>query len=483
MWMNCLTALAAAGCAPSARLSFPAEPLVQDEKQRGYDTDDSGRVDFALLTDDAGRWDLLGYDDDEDGAFDRLYRLSEYDAEAVPHVVIMLDSISFATVNERYRQGDLPWFHPPAKVIAPAPNMSEVIFGMLLHAAPQPGLTHRYFDRRTGRMENLIAQMAMGRPLPMERLLDYHAAFEEGGLSYLNPRDWYGAELRRVKQTVDDNPRPLTLAYLYSSTGMVCKFGEAGANEVLEGVERLCLQLLHERRGAIQISLLADHGHTYIPPQRVDIAAHLVKSGWRVTDSPRGERDVAMDSGGLVGYAGLYTRRPAEVSRTMLELSPVQMTAYLSGGRVIVRSAAGEAAIERRDGRYRYQELTADVLGYAPVVAQLADVADEDGFIAPDDWLAATADHQIPDAPYRLWQAFHEMVISPPDLIVFFANGYCGGIEMFEWFIDMESTHGGIDQLNSATFVMSTREGIKGPLRIRDVMPRLVPGYQPQVRQ
>jgi hypothetical protein len=83
--------------------------------------------------------------------------------------------------------------------------------------------------------------------------------------------------------------------------------------------------------------------------------------------------------------------------------------------------------------------------------------------------------------PYRLWQALHELVVSPPDLIVFFKNGYCGGIEMFECFIRMQSTHGGIDQLNSATFVMSTRGDIEGPLRIRDVMPRLVPGYEPRV--
>jgi hypothetical protein len=132
----------------------------------------------------------------------------------------------------------------------------------------------------------------------------------------------------------------------------------------------------------------------------------------------------------------------------------------------------------------RYVPIDADVLGYQPVVTrlQMAGKADAEGFISDDDWFAATVDDQYPDAPRRVWDAFHGTVVNPPEVMIVLRDGYCAGNPDFDKFIHMASTHGGLNQVNSATFVMTMTGRTKGPIKTRDVLPTIEPGYWPPVR-
>jgi hypothetical protein len=142
---------------------------------------------------------------------------------------------------------------------------------------------------------------------------------------------------------------------------------------------------------------------------------------------------------------------------------------------VIVRDARGSAAIECRDGRVRYRPMDADVLGYAPVLERLKAA---DGFASDDEWFAATVDHYWPDAPRRIWDAFHGLAVTHPAVMVSIRDGYCAGLASYEKMIKMASTHGGLNQINSATFVMTMNGRVDGPLRTRDVLKRLEPGHE-----
>src|SRR6185312_8721466 len=103
---------------------------------------------------------------------------------------------------------------------------------------------------------------------------------------------------------------------------------------------------------------------------------------------------------------------------------------------VIVRNAKGCAAIDCRGHKLRYEPIDADVLDYLPVVASLRaqGKADASGFVSDDDWFAATLDHEYPDAPRRLWDAFHGTVTHPPEVMLVIRDGYCAGRSGFENF-------------------------------------------------
>jgi hypothetical protein len=47
----------------------------------------------------------------------------------------------------------------------------------------------------------------------------------------------------------------------------------------------------------------------------------------------------------------------------------------------------------------------------------------------------------------------------------------------------MASTHGGLDQINSATFVMTMTGRLHGAVRHQDVIQTLEPGFEPPLQK
>lgn len=470
--------------APSEQLSFPKSPLAQHGDDTWYDVDGDGKADFALVKNDQGHVDRLLYDDDEDGDTDREYRLSDYSDDDVPHTVILLDSIPFQLMADRYAAGDFRFFGEPQKVIAAFPSLTEVCYTEVLNAPPlQTVIDTQYDPRLRDHRSDIWKRVVDHYEQPWERRLSYHASYAEQGLSFLDPQKWYAAELSRCKRAIDDSPRQTTIVYTASAASLVCKEGRAGANEVLDGAQQLCLQLLYEHHGAINISLMADHGHNFVESHNVDLAALLTADGFHVTNNVKSPDDVVISMNGLVTNALLQTARPARVAAALVKHEPIELAMSLEGDRVIVRGKAGVAAIEVNGiNGFRYTPIDGDVLGYQLVMAAMKSkkTMNANGFAGEREWLAATIDHEWPDAPARIWNAFHRQTVMPPGIMLSFKDGfYCGKPE-YERFITMKSTHGGLNQINSATFVMTMRNALFVPLPERDIMGLLCPDAPPQ---
>lgn len=472
------------GCfAPSDRLSFPTTPTSVSEAGRIYDVDKDGKPDFAFLAGPSGSLDILAYDDNEDGTFDRRYSLADYRDEDVPHLIILFDSIPFSAVADRYREAGWTWFSPPQKVIPPFPSMTEVIVTRMVGAPPNAGMINQYYDAALKSSGNRIFRRIGGELDPWELRLHYRLAFMQSGMAFLQPRPWFHAELARAKLAFDRSPDRVTVVYFASTACMLSKYGADGLREVLDGLEQLCLEVLWERRGAVKISALADHGHNLIAGTRIDLPDMLKQAGFNPKDSLQADRDVVVELDGLVNYAGIHTHHADEVARALTSHAQIQLAMYASGDRVIVRDAVGAAAIEHRSGALRYVPIDHDVLEYSPIVAALtaSGKADADGFIDAHDWFEATVDHHWPDAPARLWDAFHTIARNTPDVMVTTTPGYFVGLASMERFITMASTHGGLDQTDSATFMLTMTGRGQHPMRSEEVLKTIEPRFDPNV--
>src|SRR5690606_26906800 len=128
----------------------------------------------------------------------------------------------------------------------------------------------------------------------------YRAKYWENGMAFLEPREWFAAELARVKETFDESPDPVTLVYIASAAAMLSKHGEQGLEEVLDGLEQLSLQLLYERHGAVRISMLSDHGHSLVPAERIELEPALEAAGFTPAKQIDSDTDVVIDHDGLV---------------------------------------------------------------------------------------------------------------------------------------------------------------------------------------
>lgn len=470
--------------APSGRLTFPTSPILSADGYTWYDVNHNSKPDFALRSDSAGRVTAVCYDDDEDGRIDRVYRIADYANDSVPHLIILLDSIPFQGMADRYAAGGFRFFDPPQKIIPPFPSLTEVCYTELMHAPPLPAMIDQYYEPAQQQMHNGLWARVGGYQEPWERRLEYHAKFWETGLSYLQPRPWYSAEMERVRQAFNASPDRVTLVYVTSASGMLCRYGAEGMKETLDEVEQLCLQLLYERRGAIKISILADHGHNLMASHNIQLDHTLKQAGFNLSTKLSECNDIVLEINGLVTYAGIYTTRPAKVADAILARPEIDLAMYIDGDKVIVRDAHGAAAIECDRGKVSYKAIDRDVLNYQHVLDALAGVGkiSKDGFVSDHDWFDATKDHEWPDAPRRIWNALHGQVVHAPQLLFTLRDGYCMGNPAMEKFIKMASTHGSLNQVNSATFVMSMTGRISGPLRTKDVLEHLEPHRQFRVR-
>jgi hypothetical protein len=474
------------GCAaPSERLTFPKKPVEISHRGFFYDVHHRGRPDFALLSNPSGRVESVAYDDAGNGRFNRIYPLAEYANDDVPHLIILLDSIPYHSMVERYEAGGFRWCDPPQKVIPPFPSLTEICYSRLLGAPPLPGFVDDYYERDDHAQADTMWQRLLdGYREPWERRLDYDMSMYQSGLAYLHPRDWYQAELALAKKAFDQKPSRVTVVYFASASGMLSKYGRDGLQQVLDGVEQMCVQILYERQGAVKITLMADHGHNLKATTNVDLAPFLQKAGFHVADQLRSPSDVVLELQGLVTYVGVRTNNAAPVAAALTACPQVNLAIFQDGARLIVRSARGAAAIEQHQHKLRYLPIDDDVLDYEPVITRLREArkVDADGFIADDDWFNATLDLEYPDGPRRLWDAFHGSVVDPPEIMLTLRDGYAAGRKEFEKFISMASTHGSLNQINSATFVMSMTGRVDKPLKTGQVLAVIEPGFVPSIR-
>jgi hypothetical protein len=485
VWISVCVIAICAGCQNSTeRLTFPAAPIQHSTDGDWYDVNHDGKPDFGLLRDSTGKVNLLEYDDDEDGKPDRIYRLSDYANDAVPHLILMLDSVPFNEVAKRYDAGEFGWFDRPQKVISVFPSLTEQAFTRMLDAPPLPGMIDDSYDTRAGRSHMGIGERISGYHQPWEYRCNYSADYWRGAASYLDPRGLFYQEMALARKAVDESPDKVTVCYITSASSMICKYGKPGCDEVLDEMRRLCLQLLYERCGAIKISVCADHGHNFMRSTNVLFDDELKHAGFRITNTIHDDHDIVIDVDGLVTYLGLHTRKPVEVADAVLRRDEVELVTYLQQDRVIARDHDGLATIEYRGGRFRYVPQTSDVLKYNSLVDRFrADgKMDTDGFVADADWFAATVDADFPDAPRRLWDAFHGQCVCPPDVMLTLRDGFCSGHTTFQKFITMASSHGGVNQINSATFLMTMTGRATHALRGADIVPTVAPGYVLPIR-
>lgn len=442
-----------------------------------YDVNRDGVSDFALIQSEDHVLESLAYDDDGDGTPDRVYHLDDYPIDRVPHLVILMDSIPYRAMRQRYEQSDHPvWsrFHEPVKVIAPFPSTSALCFSAILHAPPMSGMINRHYDPRPqyNGVNNLITRRANGYRNPWQRRLHYNIDYADNGWAWLNPRPWMRAEMERSRRAFDASPDRVTVVYIASTSAMVSKYGPEGLDEALDELQRFVLQVMYERRGAVAITIVSDHGHNLVASQWIDIEQTLADAGFRVRDTLTGPDDVFLEMDGLMTYFGVHTRRPGAVADALLTMDELELVMYMEGADVIVRDQTGVALIRRDEHGLIYETRGADVLGYGDLVGRS---------MTREQWLAMTGDHRFPDAPPRIWDAFHGNAVSTPQVMATIRDGYHCGIKWFEMFIDMKSTHGGLNQDNSAAFLMTMVRPVQGPLRSADVLNAVEPAFTPEV--
>ena len=483
-WLVGLFAIA--GCRAPA-VDFPAVSVVSEARLAGaaaaYDTDGDGVAELFGYANQAGRIDRIAYvtapTTHQAGEAGRVI----IDLDALPagrcrHLVIILDGFGYDVVRDYYDAGGLRMFHPPAKVVAPYPTLTDPSIEDILGYVPCRAFEAMYFDRSANRLSGGAWDYLAGENQPYNDLLDYRADLLWDAIGYVASWEVFEKEIHDIKRLFDARSGKETIVYLVSSAGVSTVAGQAGQVRCLQMVEQLVNQVIFETRGLTKVTLLADHGHSYSPAQLIDLEEHLKGNGWRLTKSLSGPRDVVYVQFGLLTYASFATNSPADLAGDLVACKGVQLASFATDDTVVVLAPDGQRAVIARDqgnhdnhARFSYTPSGGDPLEILAVLATLE--ADQAGFYDADELLAATVDHKYPAPLQRLWRAHFGLVENVPDVIISLADNFYAGSASFAGSVDIASTHGGLNRNNSVTFIMSTAGELSGPMRSADIPDRM----------
>lgn len=470
LWICC-------GCA--SELSFPAPIETRTENNEivfAFDTNGDKQADFWQYQRPDGRKHALAYATDKSGRPGERIELDTLDTSECPHFIIVLDGVPFELVDELYREGHFRFFHPPSRVVCCFPAMTDLALSELFHAGRCLAYQARYFDRETNRITDGNKVYLSGRNSPWLAQMDYRCSFWWDALAYLTPRAVFDHEIKGIVNTfraIDDGQ---ARAYTVGTAGLGTRGGREGIIKYLRTIDRLCEQIIYERRGRAHLTVTADHGHNLVENRRISFRKTLKAGGYRQTKSLHKPDDVVAVGYGLVTYAAFFTADPAGVAKCLLEHEDVEFACYPSEGGIVICDRNGAARITKGQTGFVYDLSQADPLKLAAIIERLRrnGQVTANGEIDAATLFAATLDHDYPDPLARIWGAFHGLVENPPDLIVNLRDGACYGSRFFHTMIGrVGSTHGSLNHMNCTTFVLTTLGKLPPAMRTSEVLPAL----------
>lgn len=364
-------------------------------------------------------------------------------------------------------------FQPAARLISTYPSLSDVAWADVLGLPPQTAYQPLHFDYERNELRGLRGLQAMGDPTESSALMHWKL---EGLLlnlgGYLFPGRVFRLELARVRSAflrADGRDFYALLQTFDSAVHMgrdprelLCETGAWIAD----------LRRAHAARTgrALEVIVLSDHGTDDLSPSRAPIREHLRREGFRVVKRLQRRGDVVLPVDGILNVvqACPAPEDVAAVAAALVRLPEVDVVTAVVPGRVDevrVLKRGEEAVVRARGGRYAYEAVRGDPLGYAAVAELLrrSGKADRDGFATGEAWLAATAGHAYPAAPERIVRGHGPLVRHPAPVIASLKPGRVSA-NLPTWLgsrlMSMGGTHGALDSLSSSGVALSTERRV-----------------------
>ena len=388
------------------------------------------------------------------------------------YLVICLDGVGYDLVEEMHRRGELANFAPPRPLINAFPSLTNLGLVEILQpvgAPPARGYEDFYFDPARNRLRGGIFHRMSRQHFiagTYRDLFDSHPHQLSMTFEYALPvvGPWLNGVVNtaRIRDGFKKSVERVYLAYYDASDTAMHLNGRWLVREQLRVLNRLAGELRRDSSQPVEVILFSDHGNELRRLRRAGLETALRRAGFRLDSRLKDERSVVLPRFGLVAAAALYTQpgREAVAAHALRSARGVDLVVYRDGDGLFVLGRDAEARVERRlkDARswFRYRAAAGDPLDLAPIIVSLAGRADADGFIAEDDWLSATAEHDYPDPLRRLWAGFDGLVEQPASVLVSLDDGFYTGSQLLDVFAWMQATHGNLRRAQSCGMILAT---------------------------
>src|SRR5262245_40946786 len=396
-------------------------------------------------------------------------------------LVIVLDGVPYQTIAELRAEGRFRRFKNPARMISMFPSLTNVAMIELLQAADSPGYEDHYYDRDQNRLLGAIQDRLNGGKFiksSFRNTFDYHAPAFKGSLAYVAAPVGtiavahldISAFRKSFREFCDESDSPLFVAYIGETDSLAHLGGREPLKALLRSLDSVIEELIAESGGRLEVEMFSDHGNNYAEYTEVKLNDAINSAGFRTEKTLKDANSVVLPKYGLVGASTLFTypENRARLAEVCAKTRGVDFAVYQSGEDVIeLTGTRGRARVSRAGDRFKYEDVGGDLLGLAPIVAELKarGAMDAGGFASREDWWHATISHRYVDPLRRLFDGFNKYVRNRADVIVSYEDGYMLGSPFLSLFAEMVATHGNLRRGETEGFAISTRQELGEAVR------------------
>jgi len=384
------------------------------------------------------------------------------------HVMMILDGFGYDVVRKYQSAGGFKNFKRLSPVVAPYPSLTDLCSQDLIQGEPCASLEARYYDPDRKKVVGGEIGYLLHVNQPYRDTIAYSPRPWIDSMCYVAP--WYAftLEMKRLRRKLAKFRGKEFVAYLVSTAGIGTKYGAAGQSMCLGRVDEFCTEL-KKAMPDLRISLVSDHGHGYTPSRSYDIRAELRARGWRFKSQLSAPKDIVYPALGLVHCAGFWSLNTEELIEDLKHIDCIDIISFKQDDIVTVTNHHGLGEITQAEDTLTYRNIHGDVLHLG--------LADGDQIsLTSDEWLRRALHDKYPDALFRVWRAHNGLVKHTPSIIVALKDGFFFGSRLLNRFAKIESTHGGLNRINSLAFAMSTEKVLPEIMRTRDVWDNLTSG-------
>jgi len=403
-------------------------------------------------------------------------------------LLLCLDGVPHKLIESAKSRGLFDAFGAPTRLLSPFPTMTNVALSEMFGATAPSGYESLYFDRQSKELRGGIRKY-IGRRTPdkipssyMDNL-DYQEPLAFEFLIYVAPERVWRSDMRRFHERFRAAPQTRDyFAFLKGTDGLLHAQGPQRLNIALETLDQILKEIRQSCGNETEIVLFSDHGMNLEENRRIDLVSHLRRKNFVVTnDLKNGGRAVSIPAFGLCSYAAIYCGDDQiipDVAAALMDLQGVDFVVFKDETRVALKSARGEAFIERRgDNALKYVAKSGDPLELNSIIQSLRNNGklDSQGFAADSDWFAATSAHRYPNAVANIYHSlFRARVQHTADILISLKDRYYYGWSPFGRFVRLAATHGNALASSSNAFLMSTHRQIPECVKADEVKPWLV---------
>ena len=364
------------------------------------------------------------------------------------------------TTNEGY--------FPVSRLISTFPSTSDVAWTDIFGDRPLPGYQRTYFSSAAN---SQIAYNGLTTTVEHERQM--HWQVQDNfirSMGYLQSGATFQFELMQMVNGFLNADSTITNYYVYVRSSDDAQHMDQDILLMLCQLDKQLQDLRATYRASqghdLQIVILSDHGHNHAGRgERVEVKRFLQKAGYHIANSLNNPKDVVLPTSGIEDWIEVHNA-PGEteaLAETLMRLKGTDIVAArLQTNRFLVLNTRGERAIIQWDvakNSFSYSTENGDPLNYLPVVAALKQKGelDADGFASADDWMAETPTNHYPLALERIARGLTRVTLNPATILVSLDNHYVNDgwlVNEGSRLVDCGSTHGALDDINSAGIVM-----------------------------